>query len=495
MLFSDLKEAKKQRDQVSTLDLSGQQLSVVPTVIKKFPALTILDISNNPMEELPAWLPILPNLTTLNIGNIPIKKLPKTLVNCRALKVVKSKGHSTKIKKELHAILRIIEDTNRFKLDDKSRMLWSELYFEKRSTKKPADLLIEATNSSLEEIQKKALQTISWQFEKNSKKHKINQQSRLVFAGILKNRTQLQDRLTGLEIHFGNILKENTTHLLIGTHTTIGQSDLPWLDQCILLTEKDLQKQLDNLETPYLMTEELEEGVRNLLHMLKSTDDQLELAIEIMSGGGVPQSLETEVFVVWKLHYNSYFQAKARRLLERFAQPYLANFIKDDTVSLTAMTEIQLEAYLKRCQKKGGLDAHRIVEELYAKHRKGLRFIFAQDQSDLQQSILAQRLDGDTLNLSGMGISSLPKGIKIYQNLKHLNLSQNPIKETPVDLKFFHQLETLNLTGTNVKDLPDWLSEISSLRKIILIPSKTEASKFENWPFPRIELVDHKPEK
>lgn len=496
MLFSDLKKAKKLRDQVTGLDLGDQQLKSVPTIIKKFPALTSLDISNNPIEEIPSWLPFLSNLTTLNISNIPIKSLPKTIVNCQALTTIKSKGLSTKIKNEIKASLKMIEDANHFELEDKARLAWWSLYFDKEISKKPDELLLTATNSSIEIIQNKALQTISFQFGITSKKQRVNQKSHLTFSGILKNRIQLQERLTRQEISFSNLLKQETTHLVIGPHTTITDYDLQRIGGCLLLTEKDLQKELDQLEQPYLMTEDLEEGINNLRHMLQSTDDQLELAIEIMSGGGVPKSLETEVFVVWKLHFNSYFQAKARRLLERFAQSDLANFMKNDHASMTGMTENQLEVYLKRCQKKGGLDANQIAEVLYSKHRKGIRFIMNQPPASLQKSIIAQRCKGETLNLSRMGISKLPLSAKeFYSTIKHLDLSHNPIKEIAQDLKKILHLETLNLTGTNIKELPNWFSEIDSLRKIILDSTKMKDLEIENGSFLGIELVCQVSEK
>lgn len=375
MEFSTLKEANKYKKEVRTLTLRGQQLEVIPDKIKKFSGLKVLDVSDNPIVEIPLWLKKLEGLEVLDLSYTKVNDIPAELIECRSLKKIGSKRLSTRMKRLIREMLGLLADLRSFEAAVSVRMNWYHLFYGKEVSTLPKAVLLVATNSALEKIRRHAVKEISIRAKKPLVKKPITVDSVLTFVGILSNRAYFLERLNQLGITVVAVANDKTTHLVVGEFMGLPDATLLKRKSLVVLTERDLQQALDDLETPYLQRDGFEDGINNLKQMLEGTGDQIELAFEIMSGGGVPALLETDIFIIWKLHYNSYLQSRAKRLLAQYATPKLADWIKNDEHYLPGMTERQLTIYFKRCGKKTALDAIKIAEELYRKHQKGQPFL------------------------------------------------------------------------------------------------------------------------
>lgn len=84
--FTSIEEAMKNPDQVKHLDLSLQQLKVLPPEVLQLKNLEYLDLSFNHITDLPAELSSLPNLKVLDLsGCRRLKTLPPVVKNLPAL--------------------------------------------------------------------------------------------------------------------------------------------------------------------------------------------------------------------------------------------------------------------------------------------------------------------------------------------------------------------------------------------------------------------------
>lgn len=375
MEFSNIQKAYKHKLEVTNLNLQDQELDAFPPKIKRFFALEVLDISKNPVSIIPAWMKRLEQLRVLDISHTAVKDIPKELIECQALEQIVSKRLSAKVKRQIKELLALLKDLRKINSPLAIRSSWYDLFYGLNITKIKEPVLLLATNSTVEKVRQHALKELSNRFEKRLKKRPVTENSQLCFAGILTNRSYFLDKLQQASISVVPFVNDQTTHVVIGDFIGIPDPTIYENNQLSLMTEQNLQQALDILETPYLQRDGFDDGIKNLQQMLEGDANQVELAFEIMSGGGVPESLVTDLFIIWKLHYNSYLQSRAKRLLARYANPVLAEWIKNDDHYLPGMTERQLTIYLKRCQKKAKLDAAKIVEELYRKHQKGKQFI------------------------------------------------------------------------------------------------------------------------
>ncbi len=80
----------------------------------------------------------------------------------------------------------------------------------------------------------------------------------------------------------------------------------------------------------------------------------------------------------------------------------------------------------------------------------------------------AESSGGEHLDLSNLGLKSIPDLGGQYRTLRHLNLSGNQLTSLPNWIWDLETLEDLNLTGNPLKELPLELGKLRSLRKLDL---------------------------
>lgn len=81
------------RTDITTLNLSNNQLTSLPSQIGGMSGLTSLNVENNRLESLPADIAKLKNLETLDVGNNRINSLPSELGDMTWLKSINLSGY------------------------------------------------------------------------------------------------------------------------------------------------------------------------------------------------------------------------------------------------------------------------------------------------------------------------------------------------------------------------------------------------------------------
>ncbi len=406
-----------------------------------------LDLSGQTINELSGNISRLTALQTLNISHAKIRKLPAELTALRQLKTIKTTRLSTKVKREAQDILYLIGEFNRLDIDKKDGVELYRLLYSKKAQPKQ-DTLLAATNINHSLLRNRVETKLSELFKKRNKKQAIDQQCGFVFFGYFPSSFVYKNMLEKHGYISTEIYQKTSSHAIIGEGISPYDRKVIHENNLICMTGKDLQNFVEKLEIPYLKAEAAQYtgGLDNLRNMLKSNDERnVELALNILLGGGVPAILMTEVFLTSIFHHNSLYQSKAKRLLDIHAANRLQTFLskypyRDD------FTAVQLSAWLLKAEKTD-LDSGKIVKQLFEFDKKAAYHIFTKGHIALRHEILSRAHESGRLDLSQGSLKEIPKEIFKYENWKALNFSYNRLSDVPVLYKLatLKQLEILDI--------------------------------------------------
>lgn len=111
----------------------------------------------------------------------------------------------------------------------------------------------------------------------------------------------------------------------------------------------------------------------------------------------------------------------------------------------------------------------RMIRENPGKNEAQLISIKAQFiRHRINASTLEERSKLHHLNLSGLSLSSIPKDVFLFPNLKHLDLSNNQITDIPSEIGVLRNLTTLHLGYNKIAMIPLELSSLSNLESLHL---------------------------
>ena len=92
---------------------------------------------------------------------------------------------------------------------------------------------------------------------------------------------------------------------------------------------------------------------------------------------------------------------------------------------------------------------------------------------------LGQLTNLQSLDLSGLKLSSLPDSLGQLTNLQSLDLRSTNLSSLPDWLGQLTNLQSLNLRSTNLSSLPDWLGQLTNLQSLDL--SYNNLSRLPDW--------------
>lgn len=263
---------------------------------------------------------------------------------------------------------------------------------------------------------------------------------------------ELKERLANFGIKISPRLSLKTTHVLLGLNpsTTKGLEDFE--GKLCFLNDRDLQAVLDELEQPYLQEED-QQTVQNVEHigdlLMSGTKDNVNLAIQIIEGGGFPTELIPHAFLAMKIARDSDIYQSIKKILDKYLPAPAKKSIRRTLSLYTTMREKHLTKNLKKyCNNVEGLDGIEIAKVLFQYYKKGIQYIwnFSKDQA-LNRSILEHFIYEDILDLSGLGISVLPMEVVAYPDIKKVNLSNNEFGSVPKGLLKLPKLEELDMSA------------------------------------------------
>lgn len=92
-VFTEIKEAKKVKQEVRKIDLSNQELHRIPAAVYKMPSLDLLNLSNNTIRHLPAKMGGFANLRELDLSDNIIADIPETFRDMRFIRIIDLSGN------------------------------------------------------------------------------------------------------------------------------------------------------------------------------------------------------------------------------------------------------------------------------------------------------------------------------------------------------------------------------------------------------------------
>lgn len=322
-------------------------------------------------------------------------------------------------------------------------------------------------------VRRKALEAlVKYYSEPSLDKNPIKTGSELVIVGetIFKTKN-LTERLGNFGVKLASKVTDSTTHVLLGVNpkTTKGLEK----HSVTLLRDPDLQSELDRLEQPYLKEQdkETQNNVERIGDLLMSAQDEnVELAVQIIEGGGFPNELIPHTFIAMKQTDNKKIRESLKIILSKHLTTNGKRAIQKTLLFHKHLTEAQLQKNLKKYTDNAPeLNPLEIAEVMFKYHQKCVQYLFAftKNKERICQIIEAFIKD-KTLDFSNLGLSRLPKELEKYDQLEAIDLSFNRLTSIPTFLAKFQNLNYLNLMGNSIKTVNSAFFEMKNLQHLVL---------------------------
>lgn len=281
---------------------------------------------------------------------------------------------------------------------------------------------------------------------------------------------KLKERLAPLGIEMTvKVIPNETTHILMSANpkTLKGLDDI-LISEVTIISDHALQAALDRLEQPYLKSEEdTTDNQQNLEAMLLSKNEEnIIIAMQIISSGGLPKSLITPLFIAFKQLKNIETKTLAKKILQRHLKHPLKATLRLDY----EMTEKRLsENLVKYGRQNPWLDTNLVIALLYQYYGVGYHYIFKHcTDTQLIDKVLQEHLQDETLDLRDKGIDVLPKQIKNYKQIKFVEVSGNNFKAMPRAIANMPNITHLNISNSRFLKITSALQYFQHLTNVNL---------------------------
>ncbi len=466
------------------LYLSENNLKQLPNDFAQLQQLRVLDLGHNNFSTFPEVLLELPQLETLVINAQAINTLPKEILGMPALKELKVSGKDTRRYPNVSLMEKLFAQLQKRSLSlEYAHFLLKILQDPEELQQLDEAELVDILNSDIEVLVVQALPLLEEKLRKR-KPSPLKAGDRIVIKGKLGGKkSTLKNRIKSLDIQTGVKLNAQTTHLVLGRFPKLSWSKLQAkVESLSILTEAMLVEDLNRLEMPYLLEAEGKnhsqlEHIRALLQ--SGQEDNILLAFEILHGGGFPQELVTDLFLLYKETNRPKIRREALHFINQYGPSEFGMAVKQRlSVFGTWVTEATVCKNLLYYCEAGNLNRKQVVDYLYKKHKKGASFALLHLDLEDKKAFFADDLKKERLNLSGLDLTQLPKDLAKMGTIRELNLSNNYFSNLPelvfTDLK---DLEILKLqTMLYMGRFPERLLRIPSLKKVVL------STKYRNMP-------------
>ncbi len=514
--------------------LDANRLTQIPSTINNLSQLKVLSLSKNKNLEEVNGIDQLPHLQTLKLDNTNLNHIPKTkglaslsdldisytkvqtlpreMVCWQSLKEIKITGRLV-LRQAVHLLKNQIKDFNRLRLDHIKRMEFMAIMDreEEATLKIPLTHFLIAANSRQDKLRVNAMLCISQRFD--IARSPIHKKSEIVFTGRNELSDEVKAQLQELGITIAQSLTERTTHIVVGEYPYYRGLDA-YVDQVSFLTMRNLQAYLERHRLPFLKQKNQEESIENLRQLLwNKSEDNVALALQMLTTNGVPESLINDLFILWKMHLNYSIRQQIKNLLNLNAKPEILNFIAEDKSDLLLASEQKIKQHILSYQAVG-LDGDQIALYLFKQHKKALVYIFSSGSPEVRKQAITNRLTNGYLDLSRMNLSTIPKEVYLLADgITHLNISNNNFKKLPqrfsklnklkiLDLGYnklssfpkallaFTQLTKLSLAGNPISALPQDFSLLSRLRVLSMRDTQLTVLPHSVAILPQLEILD-----
>lgn len=223
----------------------------------------------------------------------------------------------------------------------------------------------------------------------------------------------------------------------------VTQTDSFFLPQKLHFMKKDTQYLLRTDEE----TLELQDKIKNLLE--SQDDSSVELAFQLLTGGGVPPALHTHLAVLAIFHTTEKTRKEAIDLLQRYAPPSLLEHLKAhiwNPYHLYEYHEQDMDKFLRQVTVNPTVDKNAFANFVLRITGKGALFCL-KNKTAPEHYIIAQLIDSHHyLSLDYFDLRTLPEAVGDFVHLHSLSVEGNPLETLPDNLQNLKALEYLYFT-------------------------------------------------
>lgn len=508
--------------ELQTLILSENEVKSIPKDIIQLKKLSHLVFQASQIEEIPEFILQLDQLQSIYIDGNKLKKFPTFLKQLTELKQLQwenndfgsfDKGllefdseviNNKKNSKERQAFDKLLSNLKQLNFSKKSLDLFFNLKNDQALKRKDyqKENFIEVHAFPDKNFKNITIENLLDYMKEEFSTNPLKPKSEVFVVGKTPlKKTEIKNILKEAGISYSAKITENTTHLIVGSNLKNPQL----LQAYTLISPQQFQEYSNKITNPYLLEEESEDNLEHISALLFSgNSDNENLGLELLKGGGIPKSLATELFAVYKFSENKKTASKAKKLLISIASTDLLEKIKQ-RINLKSIkdyykTNGKLEIFLDGTELKGwklAQYAYKIKPEIWypqahlglksAPKEKAISFLktFVQDRVnnikyfDFKEKLrpyasLFYQHCNFIQELRFEDISTIPEGISAMTELKNIRLWFMKRIRLPEDFEKLPNLETLALIHTEFehpnKDITR-LSQIPKLRKLELSSS------------------------
>ncbi len=475
--LQEINSSMKQLKQLDQLSLSHNRFKEFPRKVLEIENLLRLELDHNQLTALPEDFFQFKSLNYLNIQENAFEEFPFPLLSWYQHNNAKRSYFYYDQKLSNHKnIDRMLQGKTFQRLSQKEQEAFFFIYTNNQKKIKELDITVlwKALNSAAVDISAVTLALMTEQFENKA----IQRGDSIYLAGKLTmDAAEFNTQLAACELTLSNKMEE-ATHVLISARGNKKPRKWPKKSDWSWISEAQLMAFFDEIN-PSFLVESAETDADKVSHFILSMDeDNMALGMGLIEGGGLPEALFTEAFIVYKLAEDPELRKKAKELLKAKASPELLTVLKNQAKLnrkgyLRESVYRQLEQRVQDYCKNSGLDLGKLAYAMYMKNKSCLALALDHSPSELRMRILQQMIRQDELYLNyrarltefPLEILEIPglKRLTLYaqngywQNGQHINNSKFKLPEGIEQLK---NLEYLHI-GYTFTELP-----IESLQKL-----------------------------
>ncbi|MCR9286203.1 MAG: hypothetical protein NXI23_02310 [Bacteroidetes bacterium] len=299
---------------IEELNLSKNKISKLPSFISKLPNLKKLDCANNKITTLSSDFSNSKKLKKLLIGRNKFSEFPKEILSFNELHLLDNfngfKG------KKIVDFIRKCHETN---ISISNRWAFFQVLFlknEKNFRSLNFSDLTRGSSFKVKKIRDLAHTIIIEKHQIGFMKMPLKKGSIISILGkITLKKAALIKRIESANLVFQKEISEKTTHVVLGDLPNIELKKLH--KNVVFISEKMLHEWLLKKESPWLLDSGNEKAIENLSQLLLTNQtENIELALQMMSTGGIPKILLTDILIAFKKTRKESLKRELRKVLQ-----------------------------------------------------------------------------------------------------------------------------------------------------------------------------------
>ena len=465
---------------LSSINLKNNQFKKFPEALLACPKLSYIYLDDNQIDHIPESLIGAKDLVTLSLENNAFIDFPMPLLEWYVNKPNGAYYQGLELDTSLynHNVTELMQNGTFKKLSRKDKANFYYIRMDNRA--KMAEMSMEslylALNTAATGIANLVLAYLTEKIEKP-----IEKGSRIFILGkTTDSLTDLKNRIKTCGLEYVNKLEE-ATHVLISARANKKIKKWPDKMDWQWIMEAHLNAFFDEVDPSFLVESADSDADKVSALIMSLEEENMTIGLSIIEGGGLPENLFTEAFIVYKMSNDAATRKKAYELLKAKASPELLKVIKNRSVLnkkgyVFDQDRRKIEQLVKDYTQDSGLDLGKLAYAVYMKVEccmiDALRYAPAAYKLHiLNKAIKNNEFSPSYRNLFEvfpMELLEFPNLKRIYMKIKHGESINGEYKryndfELPKEIAKLQQLESLMIIGT-VKAPP--IKELATMKKL-----------------------------